>query len=83
MKKEFESWIRTRSPAPLAYNAADDLYLNPHVQARYEAWKASRMALRVVLPKSHMASEYAPKTKVFNTTDMELALQEAGIEVSL
>ncbi|WPK40036.1 hypothetical protein ETTORE_0327 [Pseudomonas phage Ettore] len=81
MKEEFESWIRTRSSAPLAYNAVDDLYLNPHVQARYEAWKASRVALRVVLPKSQMALDYAPKTKVFNTIDMELALRQAGIEV--
>lgn len=45
MKEKFESWIRTRSSAPLAYNAVDDLYLNPHVQARYESWKASRVAL--------------------------------------
>ncbi|MFU3658179.1 hypothetical protein ACM7JE_30075 [Pseudomonas aeruginosa] len=47
----------------------------------WEAWQASRAALRVELPKPYPALEYAPKTKVFNITDVELALQQAGIEV--
>ncbi|MBG4630641.1 hypothetical protein I5F56_00125 [Pseudomonas aeruginosa] len=47
----------------------------------WAAWQASRAALRVVLPKSYAALEYAPKTKVFNIIDMEIALQQAGIEV--
>ncbi|HID9917542.1 TPA: hypothetical protein ACXI31_005687 [Pseudomonas aeruginosa] len=47
----------------------------------WAAWKASRAALRVELPKSYAALEYAPKTKVFNIIDMEIALQQAGIEV--
>ncbi|WP_446727923.1 hypothetical protein [Pseudomonas aeruginosa] len=46
-----------------------------------KAWQASRAALRVELPKPYPALEYAPKTKVFNITDVELALQQAGIEV--
>ncbi|EJA2567786.1 hypothetical protein MWS85_004758 [Pseudomonas aeruginosa] len=48
----------------------------------WQAWKASRAALRVELPKPYPALEYAPKTKVFNITDVELALQQAGIEVA-
>ncbi len=48
----------------------------------WDAWQASRAALRVELPKPYPALEYAPKTKVFNITDVELALQQAGIEVA-
>ncbi|HCG1300760.1 TPA: hypothetical protein NJH38_000364 [Pseudomonas aeruginosa] len=47
----------------------------------WEAWQASRAALRVELPEPHPAFEYAPRTKVFNITDVEIALQQAGIEV--
>ncbi|XAI93868.1 hypothetical protein [Pseudomonas phage vB_Pa-PAC2] len=64
MKKEFESWVRTRSSAPLAYNAVDDLYLNPHVQARYEAWKASRVALTPQAPD--VCSECNDTGKVYD-----------------
>ncbi|HGS7946096.1 TPA: hypothetical protein ACMFPV_005157 [Pseudomonas aeruginosa] len=52
MREEFEAWVRTQVPEPslatvLAYSAGNDLYLNPHIQGRYEGWKASRAALRV------------------------------------
>lgn len=52
MREEFEAWVRTQVPEPslatvLAYSAGNDLYLNTHIQGRYEGWKASRAALRV------------------------------------
>ncbi|KSJ58154.2 hypothetical protein AO997_21275 [Pseudomonas aeruginosa] len=59
----------------------DGMYSDYRINDRWLAWKASRAALRVVLPKSYAALEYAPKTKVFNIIDMEIVLQQAGIEV--
>ncbi|HFH2965893.1 hypothetical protein [Pseudomonas aeruginosa] len=93
MRQEFED----RFPIPEGIEWRDTDYFpvrtdNVHVYvalagvaARYtsmwQAWQASRAALRVELPKPYPALEYAPKTKVFNITDVELALQQAGIEV--
>lgn len=93
MREEFED----RFPIPEGIEWRDTDYFpvqtdNVHVYvalagvaARYtsmwQAWQASRAALRVELPKPHPAFEYAPKTKVFNITDVEIALQQAGIEV--
>ncbi|HEN8532952.1 TPA: hypothetical protein U8184_000315 [Pseudomonas aeruginosa] len=93
MREEFED----RFPIPEGIEWRDTDYFpvqtdNVHVYvalagvaARYtsmwQAWKASRAALRVELPKPHPAFEYAPRTKVFNITDVEIALQQAGIEV--
>ncbi|MFG8478995.1 hypothetical protein ACEOUU_06985 [Pseudomonas aeruginosa] len=52
MRDEFEAWVRTQVRGAslatvLVYSAGNDLYLNPHIQGRYEGWKASRAALRV------------------------------------
>ncbi|MFS6918792.1 hypothetical protein ABMZ06_13670 [Pseudomonas aeruginosa] len=93
MRQEFED----RFPIPEGIEWRDTDYFpvqtdNVHVYvalagvaARYtsmwQAWQASRAALRVELPKPHPAFEYAPRTKVFNITDVEVALQQAGIEV--
>ncbi|HBO6210614.1 TPA: hypothetical protein L4726_004744 [Pseudomonas aeruginosa] len=59
----------------------DGSYLIRWVKSAWWAWQASRAALRVELPKPHPAFEYAPRAKVFNITDVEVALQQAGIEV--
>lgn len=85
MREEFEAWVSgrkvcTRYGAKLNTNP-DGMYSDYRINDRWLAWKASRAALRVVLPKSYAALEYAPKTKVFNIIDMEIALQQAGIEV--
>ncbi|MDV7887178.1 hypothetical protein R4J72_28390 [Pseudomonas aeruginosa] len=93
MRQEFED----RFPIPEGIEWRDTDYFpvqtdNVHVYvalagvaARYtsmwQAWQASRAALRVELPKPHPAFEYASRTKVFNITDVEIALQQAGIEV--
>ncbi|HEJ1524565.1 TPA: hypothetical protein SLU70_001472 [Pseudomonas aeruginosa] len=64
MREEFEAWVRTQVPEPslatvLAYSAGNDLYLNTHIQGRYEGWKASRAALRVELPEVGSAPDGA------------------------
>ncbi|MBD9573785.1 hypothetical protein IB260_00560 [Pseudomonas sp. PDM23] len=96
IREEFEAWVRTQVPEPshataLAYSAGNDLYLNPHIQGRYEGWQASRAALRVELPAERdetlgnsAVSEYqATKNQGFNDCLERVteALQQAGIEV--
>ncbi|MGU0777988.1 hypothetical protein ACSESE_11380 [Pseudomonas aeruginosa] len=79
MREEFEAWHH----AEFGYcvpEEEDPLAIGECVK-RWRIWQASRAALRVELPKPYPALEYAPKTKVFNITDVELALQQAGIEV--
>ncbi|MFU5998850.1 hypothetical protein ACM7QE_09430 [Pseudomonas aeruginosa] len=73
MRDEFEAWWNLPAQSELRKSCARGW--------AEVIWKASRAALRVELPKPYPALEYAPKTKVFNITDVELALQQAGIEV--
>lgn len=90
MREEFEAWVRTQVPEPslatvLAYSAGNDLYLNTHIQGRYEGWKASRAALRVELPAKRSYSMYATKHECHAFNDaiekVKEALRQAGIEV--
>lgn len=86
MREEFEAWVRTQVPEPslatvLAYSAGNDLYLNTHIQGRYEGWKASRAALRVELPKSDYADQLDGDAYVMESRAVAKALQQAGIEV--
>ncbi|HIE3934907.1 TPA: hypothetical protein ACXNHW_005986 [Pseudomonas aeruginosa] len=98
MREEFEAWIRTQVPEPslatvLAYSAGNDLYLNPHIQGRYEGWKASRAALRVVLPDDgiedcqrdwqNSCRDNFDTGYCYATDRITQALQQAGIEVAL
>ncbi|HFN5074002.1 TPA: hypothetical protein ACHFZB_001806 [Pseudomonas aeruginosa] len=81
MREEFEAWVRTQVPEPslatvLAYSAGNDLYLNTHIQGRYEGWKASRAALRVDLPRVIFDEDL----QAYRDECVE-ALQQAGIEV--
>ncbi|EPZ6062892.1 hypothetical protein ACXHH4_005594 [Pseudomonas aeruginosa] len=87
MREEFEAWIRTQVPEPshataLAYSAGNDLYLNPHIQGRYEGWKASRAALRVELPPEMHAGDLFEDTPIYNASMIKVILQQAGIEVA-
>ena len=82
IREEFEAWIRTQvpeqfHPAALAYSAGNDLYLNPHIQGRYEGWKASRAALRVELPECFDKRD----VQGLDYDETVAALQQAGIEV--
>ncbi|WP_179378015.1 hypothetical protein, partial [Pseudomonas aeruginosa] len=77
MREEFEAWA-TKHRMPIHRDGVVTDYAARCTDECWQAWKASRAALRVVLPKSYAALEYAPKTKVFNIIDMEIALQQAG-----
>ncbi|HFZ2532992.1 TPA: hypothetical protein ACIJ22_003446 [Pseudomonas aeruginosa] len=79
MREEFEAWHHAEFGYVIAEE--DDPAQDGQCAERWKTWKASRAALRVELPKSYAALEYAPKTKVFNMIDMKIALQQAGIEV--
>ncbi|EMB9982517.1 hypothetical protein VAL34_001082 [Pseudomonas aeruginosa] len=96
MREEFEAWVRTQVPEPslatvLAYSAGNDLYLNPHIQGRYEGWKASRAALRMVLPDDgiedcrrdwqNSCRDNFDTGYCYATDRITQALQQAGIEV--
>ncbi|HHL2226954.1 TPA: hypothetical protein ACQ30J_000662 [Pseudomonas aeruginosa] len=93
MREEFEAWVRTQVPEPslatvLAYSAGNDLYLNTHIQGRYEGWKASRAALRVELPEQRIGAlsvdgqpRYVDGWNDYRDRVTE-ALQQAGIEVA-
>ncbi|HCA7769783.1 TPA: hypothetical protein MX426_004509 [Pseudomonas aeruginosa] len=87
MREEFEAWVRTQVPEPslatvLAYSAGNDLYLNTHIQGRYEGWKASRAALRVELPYPVIVDEGAEFAfHAYDKDETDKALQQAGIEV--
>ncbi|HCL3015152.1 TPA: hypothetical protein N1965_006281 [Pseudomonas aeruginosa 7D9A] len=80
MREEFEAWHHAEFGYVIAVE--DDPEQDGQCAKRWKAWQASRAALMVELPKSYAALEYAPKTKVFNIIDMEIALQQAGIEVA-
>ncbi|MDV2663551.1 hypothetical protein [Pseudomonas aeruginosa] len=92
MREEFEAWVRTQVRGAslatvLVYSDGNDLYLNPHIQGRYEGWKASRAALRVELPrlmKQSNSETYTDGVRAgWNACRDELQenLQQAGIEV--
>ncbi|MEV1255320.1 hypothetical protein ABZQ86_26105 [Pseudomonas aeruginosa] len=87
IREEFEAWVRTQVPEPslatvLAYSAGNDLYLNTHIQGRYEGWKASRAALRVELPYPVIVDEGAEFAfYAYDKDETDKALQQAGIEV--
>ncbi|MHC9284123.1 hypothetical protein ACYTSD_30430 [Pseudomonas aeruginosa] len=84
MRDKFEAWVTAAMGGYADLRKSNDpnfAYDDADVDFAYQSWQASRAALRVELPKPHPAFEYAPRTKVFNITDVELALQQAGIEV--
>lgn len=91
MRDEFEAWVRTQVRGAslatvLAYSAGNDLYLNPHIQGRYEGWKASRAALRVELPDALVPENNVSSKLIIGAYNALLehvteALQQAGIEV--
>ncbi|EMO9845309.1 hypothetical protein RWC52_000289 [Pseudomonas aeruginosa] len=81
MREEFEAWA-TKHRMPIHRDGVVTDYAARCTDECWQAWKASRAALRVELPKSYAALEYAPKTNVFNIIDMVIALQQAGIEVA-
>ncbi|HEJ5260385.1 TPA: hypothetical protein SL699_001187 [Pseudomonas aeruginosa] len=89
VREEFEAWVSgrkvcTRYGAKLNTNP-DGMYSDYRINDRWLAWKASRAALRVRLPKPYGSSslDAYPELAEFNRGIREClaALQKAGIEV--
>lgn len=81
MREEFEAWLLREHGLESEWQEERNCFKDYPAHLAFKAWQASRAALRVELPKPHPAFEYAPRTKFFNITDVEIALQQAGIEV--
>lgn len=56
-------------------------YENRVVQGMWEAWQASRAALKVELPKPEYFGDHWSGDWAYNVEDTNDALREAGIEV--
>ncbi|MFK1187730.1 hypothetical protein ACIUYA_24095 [Pseudomonas aeruginosa] len=93
MREEFEAWVWDIYEETLWFDMNresvlkrnGDEYFGNFLNDRWEAWKASRAALRVVLPKPYGSSslDAYPELAEFNRGIREClaALQQAGIEV--
>ncbi|HBN9704575.1 TPA: hypothetical protein L3939_006553 [Pseudomonas aeruginosa] len=82
MREEFEAWVLAEHPGQKRLLARDErIYMNSHIQNRWQAWQASRAALRVELPKSDYADQLDGDAYVMESRAVAEALQQAGIEV--
>ncbi len=94
MREEFEAWVWDIYEETLWFDMNresvlkrnGDEYFGNFLNDRWEAWKASRAALRVRLPKPYGSSslDAYPELAEFNRAIREClaALQRAGIEVA-
>ncbi|HCL4225708.1 TPA: hypothetical protein N2C25_003937 [Pseudomonas aeruginosa] len=91
MREEFEAWASacgfTLSPDQNNCGIiVPERYGHPSVQRCWEAWQASRAALRVELPAKRSYSMYVTKHECHAFNDAiekaKEALQQAGIEVA-
>lgn len=95
MREEFEAWVSgrkvcTRYGAKLKTNP-DGMYSDYRINDRWLAWKASRAALRVVLPDDgiedcrrdwpNSCRDNFDTGYCYATDRITQALQQAGIEV--
>ncbi|MBG6482534.1 hypothetical protein I5I37_15440 [Pseudomonas aeruginosa] len=84
MREEFEAWA-TKHRMPIHRDGVVTDYAARCTDECWQAWKASRAALRVVLPKPYGSPslDAYPELAEFNRGIREClaALQQAGIEV--
>ncbi|MCO3302300.1 hypothetical protein FA204_33315 [Pseudomonas aeruginosa] len=84
MREEFEAWA-TKHRMPIHRDGVVTDYAARCTDECWQAWKASRAALRVRLPKPYGSSslDAYPELAEFNRGIREClaALQKAGIEV--
>ncbi|HGM4801249.1 TPA: hypothetical protein ACKPXV_004165 [Pseudomonas aeruginosa] len=84
MREEFEAWA-TKHRMPIHRDGVVTDYAARCTDECWQAWKASRAALRVRLPKPYGSSslDAYPELAEFNRGIREClaALQQAGIEV--
>ncbi|MCV3870639.1 hypothetical protein [Pseudomonas aeruginosa] len=79
MREEFEAWHHAEFGYVIAVE--DDPQQDGQCAERWKAWKASRAALRVELPKSDYADQLDGDAYVMESRAVAKALQQAGIEV--
>ncbi|EMD8986180.1 hypothetical protein VW608_005852 [Pseudomonas aeruginosa] len=94
VREEFEAWVWDIYEETLWFDMNresvlkrnGDEYFGNFLNDRWEAWKASRAALRVELPAKRSYSMYVTKHECHAFNDAiekaKEALQQAGIEVA-
>lgn len=88
VRDKFEAWVTAAMGGYADLRKSNDpnfAYDDADVDFAYQAWKASRAALRVELPAKRSYSMYATKHECHAFNDAiekaNEALQQAGIEV--
>lgn len=82
MREDFEAWFCSTIPYQIAKSSwfaimDDGDYIITDVQASWAAWKASRTALCVELPKPWFDEN---KYEVYDSDEVKLSLSDAGVE---
>ncbi|HHN0028826.1 TPA: hypothetical protein ACRLYD_004186 [Pseudomonas aeruginosa] len=85
MREEFEAWITEAMGGYADLRKSNDpnfAYDDTDVDFAYQAWQASRAALRVELPFPIIVDEGAEfALHAYDKDETDKALQQAGIEV--
>ncbi|MGI0560471.1 hypothetical protein ACRCOZ_28980 [Pseudomonas aeruginosa] len=86
MREEFEAWLLREHGLESEWQDERNCFKDYPAHLAFKAWKASRAALRVRLPKPYGSSslDAYPELAEFNRAIREClaALQRAGIEVA-
>ncbi|WP_303676681.1 hypothetical protein [Pseudomonas aeruginosa] len=86
MREEFEAWLLREHGLESEWQDERNCFKDYPAHLAFKAWKASRAALRVRLPKPYGSSslDAYPELAEFNRGIREFlaALQKAGIEVA-
>lgn len=82
IREEFEAWARPEGVALWPHPNGSDRYYCGSAQKAWEAWQASRAALKVKLPEPEFIGGHSCHNFAYYAEDVQEALQQAGIEVS-
>ncbi|HCF3715349.1 TPA: hypothetical protein NID03_001843 [Pseudomonas aeruginosa] len=90
MREEFEAWVWDIYEETLWFDLNresvlkrnGDEYFSNFLNDRWEAWQASRAALRVELPPEMHAGDLFEDAPIYNASMIKVILQQAGIEVA-
>ncbi|BAG75023.1 hypothetical protein [Pseudomonas phage PAJU2] len=80
MREEFEAWA-TKHRMPIHRDGVVTDYAARCTDECWQAWQASRAALRVELPPELNAGDLFEDTPIYNASMIKVILQQAGIEV--
>jgi len=81
IREEFEAWARPEGVALWPHPNGSDRYYCGAAQKAWEAWQASRAALKVELPAPKYVGGYWSGGYAYDADSTKEALQQAGIEV--